>query len=263
MSTSTDTLIGKRFRHAIADGNPLFEVTRRIGRSDRYDAVCIDEPYEIGGRKYPSDFAGEVRAFTGDQVRRAVAWQETIANLGRTQDDFWANRALGEELHYHDSFGRYVRGKVVILTPENTEERTNARAALGQRGLLPTALVGDWQPRDLAYRDAEGNVKYGYHAEKIIAGNGAWQPSETCVFEGSHRPRKGEDPRTMRPLSLDPPPARTGADAHVERLVRARNQVARRVEETYRLADGDALEAHLRRLARFLLEDLDAADKEV
>jgi hypothetical protein len=185
--------VGTRFRKAYADGNPLWEVESITGQ--HASIVSINEPFEHNGVTFESDYAGIQQSVLLSEIRQSVAFEGLLGQSIKKSDDFWKRQALGTVLHYHDSFGRYVRGEVVTVGR--------------QKMLKPTALVGAWGPGDLARRMPNGAVHLGYHAKKIAEG-AAWAPSEGCVFESprfSERRGVQEDPRTMTPLSLDLPEA--------------------------------------------------------
>jgi hypothetical protein len=181
--------VGTRFRKAYADGNPLWEVESITGQ--HASVVSINEPFEHNGVTFESDYAGIKQSVLLSEIRQLVAFEGLLGRSVKKSDDFWKRQALGTVLHYHDSFGRYVRGEVV---------------AVGRQKMLkPTALVGAWAPGDLARRMPNGTVYLGYHAKKISEG-AAWAPHDSTVFESpSFSERRGvrEDPRTMAPLNLE------------------------------------------------------------
>lgn len=250
MSTSTSIPIvpgETTFRSTYADGNPLWRITGRAGRGAWY-AVSEDD----------MDYSGIRKAFTTDEVRRALQWQSNVSRVFADHDRFWETIPLDSIVHYHDSFGRYVRGTVKILTPTNSDVPHH----YGQRGIVPTALVGAWAPNDLPHRDNHGDITAGYQARKIHSGDGGWQPSHTCMVEGTHRLRADEpDPRTLEPLDLSDPPELTGDDARAARILRIRRQAFRDIEALHSYTNGptttDELAAGLEEVARKILAGLD------
>lgn len=187
--------IGAEFRGVYADANALWKVTAKAG-PDAYHAVIQDEPIEIRGQMYPSDYAGVERVFGGDEIRRSLAMSAAFANLSHRQDEWWSEQEVGSILHYHDGFANYVRGVVV-------EEN-------GEHQLQPIALVGQWSKIDLPQRMADGTVYLPYNADKVVNGGAPWQPNVSCVYEApSFVPPRGDgrdfDPRTLDPIDLTMP----------------------------------------------------------
>lgn len=206
---STTVRIGTEFRHHFADSNPLWRVTKRV-RTGVYDAVGVNEPLEVNGRMFDSDFAGQTRRFTAEIIVAAVRHGEFMKGLFTGHDDFWANVPAGKVLHYHHSFGAYVRGVVVVHQ--------------GKRCFSPTALVGNWSPCDLPRRSPTGEVGYSTGGRYFAADHKPWQPSESCVFETPGFKDRGADPRRMDPIDLTVPEP-TPERAEEERLYRLRAAV--------------------------------------
>ncbi len=93
---------------------------------------------------------------------------------------WWAEQELGSTIHYHNGFGEYVRGVVVVL-PD------------GQRGIKPLELVGNWD-----------NSHAGYHAAKILGDNPGWQPHISNIYEHpSFTDDRGVNPLTTVPFSKE------------------------------------------------------------
>jgi hypothetical protein len=185
--------VGTRFRKTIADGNPLWEVESMTGQHAA--VICVDEPFEHNGVTFPSDYAGTQQSVLLSEIRQILAFEEAWGKIAKKSNDFWTNQTVGTVLHYHDSFGRYVRGEVVKVNGKNL--------------LKPTALVGAWSPWDLARRMPNGTIHLGYQAKKIAEGS-PWAPSDGCIFESpkfSERRGVQEDPRSMAPLNLELPEA--------------------------------------------------------
>lgn len=241
--------VGDTFRSTYADSNALWRVTRSMGRGV-WEAI-IDEPdFEFQGRMIPGDYNGVVDVFKAEHIRRCMAWQDMFTNLADEQTAWFESLPVGTVIHYCNGFEQFVRGEVVVMTEANTEARTNSRDRLGQKGLLPTALVGSikapgqrggWFQSDIVSRGADGKVRYGHHAKRVIEGNGAWQPSITCIYEhpeATNYNRPGDpDPRTLPAIDLTPPGA---TDPDSEAVVRHYNEVRALLNETAR--DGmDAL----------------------
>jgi len=182
--------VGMKFRATYADGNPLWEVTRKSGRS-AWVCVCVNEPFEHDGRKFDSDFAGTERAFLSKEILASAAYAAMFDNLHNESDAWWASRKVGETLHYHNAFGKFVRGIVVEQD--------------GEKKLCPTALVGKWDDYDLPQRRPDGSIHLGYHAEKIQEKD-AWQANSGCMYEADPgRLNRYGDPSKMDAIDLSVP----------------------------------------------------------
>jgi hypothetical protein len=210
--------IGQEFRYAVADSNPLWRVTKQV-RPGVYEAVCVNEPFEVNGRSYESDGAGQRRRFTAEDITAAVRHADFWNSLSDEHDAWWAATAIGQILHYHNGFGQYVRGVVV-----NHE---------GKHCLQPTALVGNWRPVDLPRRDATGDVAYSTGGHFFDPKFEPWQPSSGCMFEhpGFSRPhvRQCQDPTTAEPIDLTFPQP-TAEERELARLHKIRIAVYETVQ---------------------------------
>jgi hypothetical protein len=149
--------VGMTFFAIYADSRPEWTVIKRRGNG-AWDCVIKED-----------DWTGAKKVFGSEEILAAVREDTFFNNLVNATGDWWNQRKIGEILHYHNSFGQYVRGRVI---DDN-----------GEKKLQPIALVGPWKTYDLPRRMADGSISYPYHAEKIINQTGAWQPSHTNMFE--------------------------------------------------------------------------------
>ena len=185
---------GMKFRSAYADSNALWEVIESRGRGT-WLCEIVNEPIEIDGKIYDSDYAGVQKAFLREDILRSVAMANLFETKRQETDDFYANLTVGDIYHYDNGFQNYVRCEVV---QEDTEYK-----------LKPIALVGNWRSHDLPRRYRNGDIYYGYYPSKILGkpmSDGkvetTFTPNESCIWECS---RKGDDPREMNPLDLSLP----------------------------------------------------------
>jgi len=184
---------GMKFRSNFADSNPLWEVIARRGNGV-WECKIVNEPITLDdGRVIDSDWVGKVDVFDSKHILACVNSERFFKKLKEDSDNWFETLKEGDTYHYCNGFGQYVRCKVVTESKE--------------KKFQPIALVGKWKGYDLPHRSETGEVRYGYHAQKIVDGKGAWQPSTTCVYEhpdatGYH---KGDDPRKMEEISLEVP----------------------------------------------------------
>lgn len=193
--------IGTKFRDTVADGNPEFTVTRKVRRDV---LVKSHEVWACTVLKDP-DHEGLVRHFSTSEIEAKLSFAKMWSDIEKKEANFWASRKAGEILHYHNGFGEYVRCRVVF--------DFDGTAGFG---LFPLALVGTWRAHALAKRNPDGTVSYGYHARKVLGldSDGAWQPSETCVWENSPRLQtENPDVPNLPPIDLSVPPLSSEEEA--------------------------------------------------
>lgn len=217
---NTGETVGKIIYFPIADGSAAYMVWKE--KPLQLLHLAIHDAWSIPAAHARGIKLADVRAM----VDRADAWTDLFAK----GDDWWASQPVGTVLHYDNGFEQYVRGEVVQID--------------GKRMLRPTALVGNviplgatteqrlergWGTTDIVGRTAWGEVKYGYHARKVMDGE-AWQPSTSCVVESPeyNAERRKVDPRGLPAIDFDallpqPDEAKLAAEATC-RLV---NEVAR------------------------------------
>lgn len=187
--------IGTEFRWVIADGNCLWRVTGKAGPNVWHAEVQPEWTEIRGERMMVSDYAGTTDVFTTERIAGSLNMDRVFERLANDSDFFWEDRVEGAIVHYHNSFGRYVRGRIVIED--------------GRKVMLPIALVGAWKPSDLVSWTAWGEVSKGYHVRQIEEGE-TMRPHASNIYEcpGFSGPR-GEaaeiNPREAKALDLTPP----------------------------------------------------------
>lgn len=173
---------GVRFRQPIADCNALFEVKRRQGRG-AWLCVVVDEPIEINGKTYPSDYAGEQRVFLTDQITAAVAWERHAKQSRDAHEAYYESLKVGQIVHYMNMPREFVRCEVVEKD--------------GKRVLRRLALVGEW------FRNNTGD--FGYRRTQIQSGE-TFTPNYTCIYESPACNRaRCIDPTKLAPIDLGGP----------------------------------------------------------
>lgn len=207
---------GLQFRSAYADSNALWEVKKQLGDSV-WLCEIVDEPLEINGKTYPSDYGGTQKSFLAREILGSIRWDATIEELYNHSDRFFDNLRLGAVCHYDNGFEQFVRCEVI----EGIDPKDNRKKKL----LQPFALVGKWQSHDLPRRNSDGTAYYPYHAEKIINHTGAWRPNYSCVFESPAYHKKGKlVPKDLQAIDLTLPNL-TPNESKAADLVRLLNSV--------------------------------------
>ena len=194
---------GMQFRSTLADGNPLWEVKRSLGGEpiepeEAWLCEVVDEPIEIDGKVYESDFAGAQQSFLSREILAANAYEDMFKDMRSDHDRFYASLDEGDIVHYNNGFKNFVRCEIVF----DADEQKNK--------LKPIALVGEWRDYDLPKRQANGEVYNGYHVQQIIDGS-TFEPNAGCIFEAGTN--HSDDPRSLPPIDLSVP-AMTDDEKH-------------------------------------------------
>ena len=179
---------GMQFRSTLADGNPIWEVKRSLGGA--WLCEVVDEPFEIDGKVYESDFAGAEKSFLSREILAANAYEDMFKDMRSDHDGFYASLDEGDIVHYNNGFKNFVRCEVVF----DADEQKNK--------LKPIALVGEWSNCDLPKRRADGEIYNGYHSQQIIDGS-TFEPNAGCIFESGTN--HSDDPRSLTPIDLSVP----------------------------------------------------------
>lgn len=184
--TGVKVVRGLRFRWAVADANPLWEVKSLIGKNT-WECEVIDEPYTHNGKTYPGENAGLKRPFNADDIARSAAMSLMFEGLGNENDQFYANLRPGKIVHYDSGFGQFVRCEVTVRDSKTV--------------LRPIALVGAWRNHDLFRRYRNGRVELGHYPEMIEKGE-TMTPHKSSIYEATQR---GSDPTKLPALSYQAP----------------------------------------------------------
>lgn len=186
----TTRLKGKRFRAPVADGHPLWEVVRSRGRGV-FECRVVDEPIEIDGKTYPSDYAGITDVFTREQIEQMLRLEAWRGESQAMHEEFYASLGDHQIVHYHDSFGQFIRCHVV--TAGEPDELDHPCIEKGMRCLKQVALVGNWEAHALR--------PDSYHVKRM---GRLFKPNASCIYENPKAPcrKKQADPRFMKPVDL-------------------------------------------------------------
>jgi hypothetical protein len=190
----TDDMIGKQFRSVIADCNALWVVKSARGRG-AYICEVVNEPFEIDGKTFDGDYAGQRRTFGREEIEAALQWQAYTEASWKKHTDFYDDLALGQIVHYHDGFGQYVRCEVV--TADNPrKDIDHPSVSDGEKCLKELALVGNW-----AFYDAQSD---SYHVRGIRQGR-LFKPNASNIWENPEFNTRGgalADPTALEPLTI-------------------------------------------------------------
>lgn len=193
--------IGTTFSYHYADANPTWTVIAARG-GDTWDCRIEED----------LDYTGASKVFSTQEIQSSRNLTAAIDNMMSEHDTFWSTRTIGEVLHYHNGFGQFVRGEVVV--------------GYGEKVLLPTALVGNWREYDLARYENDGSPIVPYYCRKIMERE-PFQPNYTNIYEADNTLSEREaDPRSMTPLNATLP-AQSPVQALAERIATTRREAAR------------------------------------
>ena len=185
-------LVGRYVTHPHADGQAVYVITDQSGKSVTVGWVDVDDAWVLPAW-------GKKARIPTSKAQQLIGAREFYDNLANDSGDWWASRKVGETVHYHNGFGTWVRG---VIVNENGENR-----------MRPTALVGPWKQFDLWTRSATGEIRWGYHVERIKTGE-TFKPHASNMFENGWN-RDG-NPTKLTPLEFTPPEM----DANEEKLAR-------------------------------------------
>ena len=177
------TLIGRYITHPYADSHATYRITATSKTRATIEWVDIGDAWVLPawGRKATIPLT---------KVRSILDQRDSRKAFFATTDNWWEQQTEGTIVHYSNGFGEYVRGKIV------THE--------GEKQMLPIALVGNWKSYDLVNRSADGSLRYGYHAGRVINGE-PFRPNASNMVEFPGHKVRGDDPRTLPAIALTPP----------------------------------------------------------
>ena len=187
------TLKGKRFRTLHADSNALWEVKKSRG-AGVFTCEIVNEPFEHDGKMYDSDWVGTVKVFAREEIERAIAFEKWQRELHDEHKRYYESLELGQIVHYHHSFGQFIRCEVVIAT-KIVEKLDHPSIERGDKCLQAQALVGDWRSHDL-HRNS-------YHVRGVRRGR-KLKPNAGHIYENpkATSTHQHPDPTELEPLEL-------------------------------------------------------------
>lgn len=223
---------GRIYREGVADGHAIYMFADNGAKS-----ALIHLPY--GDAWQSRSVSGMSRTAILKLMKANDNLDGFFVRAEQAKQGFWASRKVGEILHYHNSFGQFIRGEVV----DNG----------GKMELKPTALCGNWNKYDLPYRSKDGTINYSYHVKKIQEGE-SWQPSDSCVYEApaySESYKSAGDPRVMPAINLELPPMSDEEIRRSNREILLQKVVEMTSHENRKRDDDDSLEV-LQKMANLL-----------
>jgi hypothetical protein len=170
---------GTKFFAAHKDSTPEWEVLL-ITESGYAECVVISP-----------DWKGETRVYTKDEIS-AVIWRgRAFDRMNLSQNGYWERQHVGDIIHYHNSFGKFVRLEVVL-------------DGEGKKSGKPIALVGKWDRSDLPRRNPDGEIYYPHSAKSVVTGELHRYPMDS-MWEGGlsdHYRNLHGDPTDMVAIDL-------------------------------------------------------------
>ena len=181
-------VVDKRIRFNVADGYAYYIIKKITARG-----VWIEWEQNADN---PDGYIDQVIGRAG-WIRKSVAEAACAFEdgLNASRDDnaeFWANRRLGEILHYKNGRNSWVRCEVCL-----DDKDPNKKV------LMPFELIGDWSDYDLKFNS--------YHVKTILQCE-RFQPHFSNLYEC--RPEWG-DPRTMRAVKFQTKPDVLRGNLHI------------------------------------------------
>lgn len=197
---------GTKFFAAHKDSKPEWEVY--LTANDYAECYVISD-----------DWKGASRVFTKDEIREAIHRERAYDRLHLSQEGYWDRQHVGDILHYHNSFGKFVRLEVVL-------DRE------GKKSGKPIALVGKWDRNDLPRRNPDGEIYYPYNPGQIVTGELHRYPVDS-MWEGGlsdHYRNLHDDPTDLVAIDLTVPDM-TPAQQEEARLVRLLHEISHIIQE--------------------------------
>jgi hypothetical protein len=177
---SKSPLIGRTVRFSVADGYAVYVV---------WSVSPLVLVHVATGDGYAIS-AAHLRGLTLRDIKALVANEDMWSNLTDDHERFYASLPVGSIVHYHNSFGRFVRA-------------VRVEGPAGKR-LRPIALVGNWPAYDLPRRLPNGDISREHYPDMIESGE-RFEPHYSNIWEAQDAEGKAY---MMRGFSEDgSPPA--------------------------------------------------------
>lgn len=212
--TNPGDLVGEVIHFPVADGRACYMIWKH-------------KPFQLVWLPLGDAWTADsvlIRGLRLSDARERIEGDRRMAEIFKTRTEWLDTREVGETLHYHHSFGGFVRCEVVVHD--------------GQKALKPVALVGNWRPNDLPRRNP-WNGEVGYSSGGRFLGIGPegkygrtlsdpWRPCETTIFEhpefNVNERWTCKDPRNEPAIDVTVPDI-TSEEAEVHRLCAIKAQV--------------------------------------
>lgn len=179
-------LVGETVKWSAADGYAVYIITKQRPLTLKH--VALGDAYQTNGATIRGFRLQDAKA----QVESDRKWKAYADERRRTHKDFYEGLNVGAVVHYHNSFGQFVRCQVVIA-PVATDGHGSFKK--GDKVLKQVALVGNWRAHDL-HPDS-------YHRRSIREGT-LMRPGAQNVYECSEADdaRCHGDPRGMEAIEF-------------------------------------------------------------
>lgn len=205
MATPKRVTVGMEFYAPYADSNSKWIVRKSLGGA--WLCEIVNDPIEIDGKTYPGEYNGTKKSFMSHEILTSLAMVAMFDGIADENQKFLQSQKPGTILHYHNSFGQYVRREVVRVGNVNK--------------LKSIALVGKWDKHDLPKRYDNGEIYHPFHAKKILTGelDDGLQCSTTYEHPRFVKPGGDAnkiDPRKLDPINLEVPPLEGDAKVATE-----------------------------------------------
>lgn len=182
---SEGDLVGERVKWSAADGYAVYIITKQ--RPLTLAHVALGDAYQANGATIRGFRLQDAKA----QVRADRKWQTYMDEKARAHEDFYAGLSVGDVVHYHNSFGEFIRCKVVVA---GENEKGHPGLVKGEKCLRPIELVGAWRSYDL--------LPTSYHVRQIREGE-VCKPGHNNVYEADATLQKEHgDPAKMEAIVI-------------------------------------------------------------
>lgn len=178
--------IGDTFRSGYADSNALWKVLKKKS-TDVYLCEIVNETFEYEGKTFNGDYAGVQKVFLSREIEQSINRKNIFEEISEKCDSFYDALKVGDIVHYHDGFNKFVRCRV----NENKE-------------LVPFSLVGEWRDYELPRRGVDGEIILSYYCKKIV-NKEPFKPNATNIYEYPNFSRKNQDPNNFVEIDIKIP----------------------------------------------------------
>ena len=157
-------LVGETVSWPRADGRAIYVITKQRPLTLKH--VAIGDAWEADGATIRGFRLKDAKA----QVGADRKWKAHVDERARAHKAFYDGMNVRAVVHYHNSFGQFVRCEVVVADVDGSNFKK------GDKVLKPVALVGAWRGFDLNPES--------YHRRNLTEGT-LTRPGAQNVYECS------------------------------------------------------------------------------